>query len=127
MFLPESDREYLASKAITYELKSLNGTNGLIIKDWVLPLDKYNRETADLLILIPPGYPDVHPDMWYFSPAILLKPNNAYPRQTNAQINFDAREWQRWSRHLSPGEWRSTTDGIHTFLQKVINALVIAT
>ena len=126
MFLPESDRDYLTSKGISYELKTQGNTNGLIIKDWILPQDKFNIKTADLLILIPPGYPDVHPDMWYFSPAILLKPDNRFPRQTNASINFDGRNWQRWSRHLSGENWRSTSDGIHTYLKKVINALLIA-
>lgn len=126
MFLPESDIEYLNSKGFTYEQKTIGNINGLIIKNWKLPQGKFNQSFAELLILIPRGYPDVHPDMWYFFPDILLLPQNRYANATQAHIHFDGKSWQRWSRHLAPSEWRSSTDGIHTFLQKVITALEIA-
>ena len=126
MFLPESDSAYLDAKGIEYEQKTIGNINGLIIKDWKLPEGKYNQSVVELLILIPRGYPDVHPDMWYFFPDILLLPHNRYAKATQAHYSFDGKPWQRWSRHLAAGEWRSSVDGIHTFLQKVITALEIA-
>lgn len=126
MFLPEFDRDYLTEKGYTFEEKIEGNQNGLIIRNWLLPKDKYNVEQSDLLIIIPKGYPDVRPDMWYFYPAILLKPNNQPARQTQCSISFEGKSWQRWSRHLQASEWRSDADGIHTYLQKVINALEIA-
>jgi hypothetical protein len=123
MFLPEDDRDYLSNKGLVFE-ETLNGpTNGLIIRNYRLPANKFSVEVADLLIMIPSGYPDIHPDMWYFSPPVLLKPNNTFPPQTEAFINFGGTQWQRWSRHLSAADWRSSVDGIHTYLKKVDAAL----
>jgi len=123
MFLPESDRDYLTAKGIQFEQKTIGRLNGLLIKNWKLPEGKYDHACSDLLILVPPGYPDVHPDMWYFDPPILLLPNNTNAIATDGKYSFDGKVWQRWSRHLAPGEWRSSIDGIHTFLQKVNIAL----
>jgi hypothetical protein len=126
MFLPEADRDYLDAKGFHYEQKTIAQINGLIIRNWKLPEGKYNKLFTDLLILIPKGYPDVHPDMWYFYPHILLLPNNRPAKATESQYNFDGIIWQRWSRHMAAGDWRSGVDGIHSFLQKVKIALEIA-
>jgi hypothetical protein len=127
MFLPESDRAYLVSKG--YEFEEFPDANryGLIIRNYELPKSKFNQERADLLILIPPGYPDTRPDMWYFFPAILLSPSNTPARQTQATINFAGKTWQRWSRHYPPNEWRPGSDGVHTYLKIIDTALVAAT
>jgi len=127
MFLPEFDKDYLVSKGYQYTEIVDAGRNGLIIQNYPLPIGKYNYEKSDLLIIIPPGYPDTRPDMWYFSPAILLVPGNRPARQTLATIQFDRKKWQRWSRHYPATEWRSGADGIHTYLKKVDKALKIAT
>jgi hypothetical protein len=126
MFLPEFDREYLDAKHLPFEQRTADGLNGLVLTNFALPRGKYNVNTADLLIIIPPGYPDVHPDMFYLHPTVLLAPSNAYPRATEAVIAFDGKQWQRWSRHLNSAEWRVGIDGIHTYIQKVITALEIA-
>jgi len=127
MFLPEFDRDYLLEKEYVFEEKIDANQNGLIIRDWILPTGKYNLETSDLLILLPNGYPEVRPDMWYFNPAILLAPSNKLAKQTQVNINFEGKVWQRWSRHYPANEWRSGIDGIHTYLKKVQTALEIAT
>lgn len=126
MFLPEFDRDYLMEKGYQFEEKIDANRNGLILRNWVLPDGKFNLQSSDLLILIPNGYPEVRPDMWYFNPAILLTPANRPARQTQAYITFEGREWQRWSRHYPANEWRSGIDGIHTYLKKVQIALEIA-
>lgn len=123
MFLPEFDRDYLLKKGYQFEEKIDANRNGLILRNWLLPVGKYNLLTSDLLILIPNGYPEVRPDMWYFNPAILLAPSNISARQTQANINFEGKAWQRWSRHYPANEWRSGVDGIHTYLKKVQTAL----
>jgi len=123
MFLPEFDRDYLLEKGYQFEEKIDANRNGLILRNWLLPVEKYNLLTSDLLILIPNGYPEVRPDMWYFNPAILLAPSNRPARQTQISINFEGKAWQRWSRHYPANEWRSGIDGIHTYLKKVQTAL----
>ncbi len=127
MFLPEFDKDYLLEKEYVFEEKIDANRNGLIIRNWILPIGKYNLETSDLLIFLPNGYPEVRPDMWYFNPAILLAPSNKLAKQTQVNINFEGKVWQRWSRHYPPNEWRSGIDGIHTYLKKVQTALEIAT
>lgn len=127
MFLPEFDRDYLNSKGFKFEEKPDPAGNGLIIRDYELPTGKFNYERTDLLILIPPGYPDNRPDMWYFNPPILLSPSNVPARQTQANINFEGKIWQRWSRHYPAQEWKSGEDGIYTYLKKVQHALETAT
>ncbi|MFA5848861.1 MAG: hypothetical protein A2X18_07165 [Bacteroidetes bacterium GWF2_40_14] len=126
MFLPEFDRDYLLEKGYQFEEKIDANRNGLILRNWILPDGKFNLQTSDLLILIPNGYPEVRPDMWYFNPAILLAPAHRPARQTQANITFEGKEWQRWSRHYPANEWRSGVDGIHTYLKKVQTALEAA-
>lgn len=125
MFLPESEKEYLNDKGFVFREVIENGINGLIINDWLLPQGKFNCNTADLLIFIPPGFPDVKPDMWYFYPQLLLN-GNRLARATEAMQQFNGRNWQRWSRHFAPTEWRPGADGIHTYLKKVDAALISA-
>jgi len=124
MFLPEFDRDYLTEKGYTFEEKVESNQNYLIIRNWSLPKDQYNVEQSDLLILIPRGYPDVKPDMWYFYPAILLKPENRYANATNYMQTILGEKWQRWSRHSN--DWRSGIDGMRTYLQRVQTALEVA-
>ena len=126
MFLPEFDRDYLLEKGYQFEEKIDVNINGLILKNWSLPVGKYNFVKSDLLIIIPNGYPEVRPDMWYFNPPIYLAPSNKPARQTQANISFEGKAWQRWSRHYPANEWRSGVDGIHTFLKKVQTALECA-
>ena len=127
MFLPEFDKDYLIEKGYLFEERLDNGVNGLIIKNWGLPEGVFNLQTSDLLIIIPSGYPEVGLDMWYFEPPILLSPSNRPARQTVANINFNNKVWQRWSRHYPPNEWRSGVDGIHTYLKRIETALQTAT
>jgi len=129
MFLPEFDRDYLLEKGYLFEERIEPGTGrkGLIIRKWNLPIGRFNFQVVDLLILIPNGYPEVKPDMWYFNPAILLALTNRPARQTQANISFEGLVWQRWSRHFPTSEWRSSVDGIHTYLKKIDAALEVAT
>lgn len=126
MFLPEFDLEYLIKKKYQFEEIIDTNRNGLIIKNYKLPENKYNHESSDILLLIPTGYPDTKPDMWYFYPAILLVPDNKSPRQTQVSITFQGITWQRWSRHFPANEWRAGLDGLHSYLKKIDYALRVA-
>lgn len=126
MFLPEFDKDYLTEKGYQFEEKIDANRNGLIIRNWVLPVGKFNYQKSDLLILIPNGYPEIKPDMWYFNPGLLLASTNLLARQTQANLNFEGKAWQRWSRHFPSNEWRSGVDGIHTYLKKIQIALETA-
>ena len=123
-FLPARDRAYLAEKAIAYEEVDSGGQRGVRFRAYPLPAGHFSEPQADLLILLPPGYPDLPPDMFYLLPWVRLAANSNYPRAADAAHPFAGESWQRWSRHSQ--EWRPGIDGIWTMLKRVDNALRIA-
>ncbi len=121
-FLPKRDREYLKAKGLQYTEIIDGNRNGLIIEDYPLPTGKFNVETTKLLILIPQGYNDTHPDMFFCSPKITFSNSNP-PAQTEGIVSFSNIQWQQWSRHLNTGnDWRAGIDGIESYLQKINHA-----
>lgn len=127
VFLPAFDRGYLQSKG--YKFREINdgAKNGLIIENFpVTPEGKFNTAVAQLLILIPRGYPDVAPDMFYFHPAVQFAGSNANPAQADVNENHFGTNWQRWSRHSTPEAWRPGIDGVNSYVQRVLTALKTA-
>ena len=84
------------------------------IREWPLPRG-FDRDSADLLVRLSPGYPDVPPDMWWFSPPVHLADGTSLPA-TNAVERYLGRAWQRWSRHFQDGQWQSGVDGLESYL-----------
>lgn len=123
-FLPEKDREYLESKGITYEEHTQGSQRAVILKGYSLPQARYDADAADVLILLPPGYPDTPPDMFYTLPWLKVAPAGRYARAADQPFNFNGERWQRWSRHNR--EWRPGADGIWTMTKRVEHALAIA-
>ena len=119
--LPLKDRNYLNKKKICFDTASENDSKGVILKNFSLPDDKFNLKEADVLIILPPGYPDCAPDMFYTQPWLKLSETNNYAQATDQSYQFSGHSWQRWSRHNS--SWRSGVDGIWTMLQRVKDAL----
>jgi Prokaryotic E2 family E len=83
----------------------------------------YDREQADLLLRLSPGYPDIAPDMWWFDPPVKLI-NRSSPPATDVQESHLGRTWQRWSRHFNQGQWRSGVDCLETFLALIRKELL---
>lgn len=119
--LPAKDREYLEAKGINYELTRDSRLTGIHLKSHPLPEGRFDQPLADILILLPPGYPDTAPDMFYLLPWVKLKNGNRYPRAADQPLRFSGQTWQRWSRHCR--DWRPGADGIWTMLKRVENAL----
>lgn len=120
-FLPESDREYLSSKGISFEEAVCGGNKGIILKGRPLPDGRFDASAADILIMLPAGYPDVPPDMFHLLPWVKLVPSNKYPNAADQPVAFDGKSWQRWSRH-NP-EWRPGIDGMRTIIKRIEHAL----
>lgn len=120
-FLPAADRAYLAEKGIAYEEKQDGAVKGVILKGRRLPDGRFDSAAADILIQLPPGYPDVAPDMFYLLPWVKLRQGGRYPNAANVAQSFAGQSWQRWSRHNS--EWRPGIDGIWTMIKRVEDAL----
>jgi hypothetical protein len=117
----------LEGKNYQFREVSDGARNGLIIDNFILlPENKFAVQQSSLLILLPQGYPDVPPDMFYFAPELKLATSNAYPDRANSKVTYFQTNWQCWSRHAPPTDWRAGIDGIHSYLQRVYLALKIA-
>lgn len=126
-FLPLKDKTYLTNKGFSYREVSDGAKKGLIIDNFsIKPEGKFTEATSSLLIILPTGYPDVPPDMFYFLPELKLVSNNAYPAQADQKPNHFQLIWQQWSRHAPPEQWRAGKDGIQSYLQRVLTALTAA-
>lgn len=122
--LPRHDRRYLEGRGITVREVVEGAEKGVILTGITLPAGKYQVAQADILILLPPSYPEVAPDMFYAVPHLKLVVGQREPRCTEARHTFDGQIWQRWSRHNN--DWRPGADGIWTMLKRVEEALKVA-
>ncbi len=89
----------------------------VVVQDFPLP-PGLNQTHSDLLIRLSAGYPDVPPDMWWFDPPVQRTDGQRIPATESIEQHL-GRSWQRWSRHLSGGQWRSGIDGLENFLALV--------
>lgn len=124
MELPEDDSEYLREKGLAWQLTP-NGKGGLlVIKDFAVSSEVYDRAKTDLLLLIPEGYPMAGLDMFYVDPPLKLK-DGRWPRAADRFVDHLSRKWQRFSRHLNDPKspWQGGIDGLHSFLALVTREL----
>lgn len=122
--LPSRDRAYLHDSDIAFEEVVEGGHRGLILKARDVKSAVLSAQAADILILLPGGYPDVAPDMFYCTPWLKVVSRDAYPDRADVEFRFAGRSWQRWSRHNN--QWRPGKDGIWTMIKRVDAALVEA-
>jgi hypothetical protein len=115
--LPPIDLEHLQTRAPGHAISSEAGMICILLPGFPLP-PGFDRSTADLLLRLAPGYPDVAPDMWWFDPPIRRTDGVEIPA-TQARERHLGRQWQRWSRHLGPGQWRSGVDSLESYLALV--------
>jgi hypothetical protein len=114
---PERDASFLAERDLAYQVVEEPGSLCLILPAWKLPAG-YTQASADLLIRLPAGYPDLPPDMWWFDPAV-TRPDGVVIEATQVVEVILGRSWQRWSRHLDPSHWNSGVDGLESYLSLV--------
>jgi hypothetical protein len=115
--LPPDDTKYLTERAVNHSVIPEANMTCVVFRDFSLP-PGFNRTQADLLLRISPGYPDVPLDMWWFDPPIKRADGQVIPA-TEVIERHIGRSWQRWSRHLPAGLWRSGIDGLESFLALV--------
>ena len=118
--LPTEDVEFLDNNTFLWEAV-VQQSNWLIIKDHPVP-EGYNVSSVDIALLIPPAYPSAEIDMAYFYPPLQKKSGKQIC--AISQQSIDGKNFQRWSRHRKPGEWRPGLDNISTHLLTVNNWLV---
>ncbi|NQY97499.1 MAG: multiubiquitin domain-containing protein [Henriciella sp.] len=118
--LPSKDETYLHDQGLTFEVVQTGRGMGVILKDFLLPEGVFDQANADVMILLPNGYPDACPDMFYVSPWIKVVHTGQYARAANVSFQFGGRDWQRWSRHNQA--WRPGIDGLHTMIARARTA-----
>ena len=84
------------------------GWSFLVISDYPLPAG-YQPNRVQLLVKLPPTFPDAAPDMFWVHPEVKA-PTGTLPRGASTERLLD-RDWQRFSWHLAAGAW---TPGIST-------------
>jgi len=115
--LPAADEEYLEGLGLSWEARKHNESQWLVIHTWKLP-PGYNRETAKLALLIPPGYSDSQIDMVHFSPA--LARNDGKPIGGLSASRVGNESFQQWSRHRTQkNPWRIGIDDVASHLALV--------
>lgn len=120
-FLPLRCRRYLEERGISYDEVDDCGQRGVVLRDVALPAGLFAAAAADILIILPAGYPDVTPDMFYAQPWLTVAATGRYPNCADQPLSFAGRNWQRWSRHNN--QWRPGVDGIWTMIKRVQTAL----
>jgi hypothetical protein len=115
--LPTIDHSYLESRAPQHSVSLDGGMIAIVIPSFPLPKG-FTATSADLLLRLSSGYPDVPPDMWWFDPAV-RRLDGQVIAATDVQETYFDRSWQRWSRHLNPGHWQSGIDSLESYLALV--------
>jgi len=119
--LPAKDRKYLLARGFAFDEVTSGSVNGLVFPNFTLPKGLFDRDSSALLIILPSGYPDLPPDMFYLNPWARLASTKQYANRADQAYQFNNLNWQRWSRHNT--EWRRGKDGIWTMLKRVEHAL----
>ncbi|SRR6266851_2111957 len=122
--LPLVDQSHLDERAPGSVITTDAGMICVVIPGFALP-SGFTREGADLLLRLSPGYPDVPPGMWWFQPPV-QRTDGQPIAATQSQEVYLGRTWQRWSRHLNPGQWRAGVDSIESYLSLVRKELELA-
>lgn len=120
--LDPHDRAFLDGLGLRWAETTEAGHVCLIIYEWPLPTG-YEPANVDLLVRLPPGYPDSPLDMFWCTPNVLVSATKAPPRASEVTETHAGRSWQRFSRHLPPGTWRPGEDDLESYLGVIRSTL----
>lgn len=114
VMLPSIDQDYLDESYPGHTVSNELGTICVVVPDFQLPKG-FKQSSANLLLRLETGYPDIKPDMWWFTPAIQRLDDRQIPRTETENVYFE-RKWQRWSRHLTDEQWKPGIDSIQSYM-----------
>ena len=105
----------LAPERVTQHHEA-GGWTFLVISDYPLPTG-FTPNRVQLLVKLPPGFPDAAPDMFWVRPAVRTA-CGCLPRST-CNERLLGKEWQRFSWHLSLRAWKPGASSLRDFLRCV--------
>lgn len=91
-----------------------DGWSFLVISGYKLP-GAFQPDGVDLLVKLPPAFPDAAPDMFWIHPAVKTAAGTL-PRATSIE-SLLGKEWQRFSWHLAGGAWQPGTSTLRDFMR----------
>ncbi len=97
--LPAADQAFLNEKRYEWRETTENGMICVVISNYRLT-PGLNHESAELLIRLPPSWPDGKPDMFWVIPNLRKAGANTDPQSTCQEAHL-GRTWQRFSRHIA--------------------------
>lgn len=123
MTLSKDDVAFLEGLGLPWRVEPDPGDQSgyLIVEGFDVSGGGFEPGTTTLMIQIPPLYNTSPLDMWYCDPP--LRRAGQYPLQAEIMMAIAGRTWQRFSRHLGPGEWRPGRDGLRTFFTFIFKEL----
>lgn len=122
MALAADQIEALQRLGLEFVVQDDGGMTCVRIPNFRLPAG-FAVPASELLLRLNPGFPDVHPDMWWFSPAATRADGRGIPATDTTEYYF-GQQWQRWSRHLDPSHWDAGVDSIESFIAIIRRELV---
>ena len=75
----------------------------------------------ELLVRLPPGFPDVGPDMFWFATPLTRADGGVIAATEVTEIHL-GRSWQRWSRHIG-NHWRPAIDDLRSYFAYIASCL----
>lgn len=79
---------------------------------------------SDLLVRLPAGFPDAHPDMFWFADDVVRADGQPIPAINVVETYLD-RTWHRWSRHVGE-QWRPGVDDLRSYVGYIHKCLLKA-
>lgn len=107
--------EHLASHEFSLH-EGPEGWSFLVVSDFPLP-SGFRPDKVQLLVKLPPTYPDAAPDMFWVHPEVQT-PNGTVPRSTSPERIIE-KDWQRFSWHLANGAWVPGVSDLRDYLRCV--------
>ena len=124
----DSDYERLREAGLTFDED--DGRRFLVFLDIKLQDGQYNVPACDILVVIPPNYPQAGNDMFWTHPRLHRTDGRPIPAVLDPGGGdnriWKGREFCRWSRHWSPsspGGWRPGKDDIMSIYRRIEWAL----
>ena len=114
--LRSADQRFLDDLGVGYEVAVEGAFVSVVLAGLAVPAG-LTPGVVDLMMLLPPGFPDAGPDMFWVDPP-LSGPDSATIPGTEVREQHLGRSWQRWSRHIG-GQWRPGIDNLATYLAYV--------